>query len=204
MTKVQAKLYRETMQRSRKVLEEFDDDVLDAAAAEDETETVKKPAAMVKAKKGAKKKVEEKKSTNSSSHILMDLRKAASHPLLFRRLYTDAKVKQIAKECLNTPKWCDSVFELVVEDLEVSRDCVCGGSRAKWRSQIMSDAELHHFCEESDFDNLRKFALSPDAFLEGGKVKALQKHIIRCQKEGKRMLLFSQVSYPPFSNAVSS
>jgi SWI/SNF-related matrix-associated actin-dependent regulator 1 of chromatin subfamily A len=64
----------------------------------------------------------------------MDLRKAASHPLLFRRLYDDKKIRQIAKECLNTPTWCDSVLEYVIEDLE-----------------IMSDAELHHFCAESDF-----------------------------------------------------
>lgn len=41
---------------------------------------------------------------------------------------------------------------------------------------------------------LRKYALSTDAFLEGGKVAALQKHIERCKKQGKRMLLFSQVS----------
>lgn len=42
--------------------------------------------------------------------------------------------------------------------------------------------------------NLRKFALDPSVYLEGGKVAALQAHIERCKKEGKRMLLFSQVS----------
>ena len=40
---------------------------------------------------------------------------------------------------------------------------------------------------------LRRFALKPQVFLEGGKVAALRRHIERCQKEGKRMLLFSQV-----------
>jgi len=43
---------------------------------------------------------------------------------------------------------------------------------------------------------VRKFALDPKVFLEGGKVEALQKHIERCKAEGKRMLLFSQVSRP--------
>ncbi|ORY29510.1 SNF2 family N-terminal domain-domain-containing protein [Naematelia encephala] len=171
MTPVQAKLYRETLQRSRKVLEELDDEALDAAAVDDEKETTKKPST-----NGKKKKVEEKKGrAGDSAHILMDLRKAASHPLLFRRLYTDAKVKQIARACLNTPKWCDSNFDYVVEDLE-----------------IMSDAEIHHFCEEAEYDEINKFALDHKAFLEGGKVRALERHVKRCQKEGKRILLFSQ------------
>lgn len=128
MTPVQAKLYRETMNRSKKVLEELNDDALEAAAADDEAATTKGKGA----KKG--KKDEKKNQAGNSTHIIMDLRKAASHPLLFRRLYDDKKIRQIAKECLNTPTWCDSNFDFVVEDLEV-----------------MSDAELHHFCVESDY-----------------------------------------------------
>jgi SWI/SNF-related matrix-associated actin-dependent regulator 1 of chromatin subfamily A len=121
MTPVQAKLYRETMRRSKKVLEELDDTALEEAAAEDDAEgATGKPKA--KAKKGKKAAAEPKEVGNSSSHILMDLRKAASHPLLFRKHYTDAKVRALAKECLNTPQWCDSNFDYVVEDLQVSED----------------------------------------------------------------------------------
>ena len=120
MTTSQASLYRETLRRSKKVLEELTDDALDAVAVEDEETLGKKPLAngKGKAKQG---KPEEKRSpfASSSSHILMDLRKAASHPLLFRRLYGNAKVRQIAKECLNTPTWCDANLEYVIEDLEV-------------------------------------------------------------------------------------
>ena len=118
MTPIQAKLYRETLQRSKKVLEEMDDDTLEAAAEEDEEKAEGKPPTG----KPKIKKEEPKKGpfVSSGSHILMDLRKAASHPLLFRRLYTDAKVKQLAKACLATPKWCDSNYDYVVEDLEVS------------------------------------------------------------------------------------
>ena len=180
MSKVQAKLYQETMKRSRKVLEEMDDDALEQQAADDEAEGAggKKatgPKGSKKGKSGTATPTEKKSLVSSSSHILMDLRKAASHPLLFRRLYTDAKIRQIAKACLNTPKWCDSNYDYVVEDLE-----------------IMSDAELHRFCITSEFDELQKFALKPEAFLEGGKVEALRRHIERCKAEGKRMLLFSQ------------
>nr|XP_019012216.1 uncharacterized protein I206_03060 [Kwoniella pini CBS 10737]OCF50997.1 hypothetical protein I206_03060 [Kwoniella pini CBS 10737] len=136
MTKVQAKLYNETMNRSKKVLQE-----------------------LTKPKKG--------QSTigASSSNILMDLRKAASHPLLFRRLYTDAKIKKLAKECLNTPTYCDSRLDYVIEDLEVS---------------------------SSYFIELRKYALDPELFLEGGKIAALRKIIEKSKAEGKRILLFSQ------------
>jgi len=121
MTKPQATLYRDTLQRSKKVLAELSDDALDAAAVEDEEKEAKPPVANGKSKT-KKGKVQERKGpfASSSSHILMDLRKAASHPLLFRRLYSNAKVRQIAKECLNTPTWCESNLDFVIEDLEVS------------------------------------------------------------------------------------
>lgn len=132
MTAVQAKLYRETLGRSKKILEELDDNALEEAAADDdEKQTTKAKAGSSKKKK---KQDEVNNPAGNSTHIIMDLRKAASHPLLFRRLYDDKKIRQIAKECLNTPTWCDSNYDYVVEDLEV-----------------MSDAELHHFCVSSDY-----------------------------------------------------
>ncbi|WWC87733.1 uncharacterized protein L201_002625 [Kwoniella dendrophila CBS 6074] len=173
MTKVQSKLYHETMNRSRKVLQELSDDALETEAAnveETEQKSNAKKTTKAKSKKGG-----QITPAASSSNILMDLRKAASHPLLFRRLYTDAKVKKLAKECLNTPSYCDSRLDYVIEDLE-----------------FMSDYEISNFCSSSVEDELRKYALDPELFLEGGKIAALQKIIEKCKKEGKRMLLFSQ------------
>ncbi|OCF30483.1 hypothetical protein I316_07865 [Kwoniella heveanensis BCC8398] len=172
MSKVQAKLYSETMQRSRKVLQELSDDALDAAAADDEVANQKKPAAKKTTKSNAKK--GQITPASSSNNILMNLRKAASHPLLFRRLYSDAKIKQLAKECLNTPTYCDSRLDYVIEDLEVG---------------IPGSLPMPLLCK---WQELRKYALDPVQFLEGGKVTALRKHIERCKAEGKRMLLFSQ------------
>ncbi|KAI9632463.1 putative Swi2/Snf2-related ATPase, component of the SWR1 complex [Dioszegia hungarica] len=106
MTTTQATLYRETLERSKKVFAEVD---VDDLAAMDDEEVVKKVA---KGKKAVAKK------SSSSSHVLMDLRKAASHPLLFRKKYTDSIVRKIAKECLNTPRWCDANLDYVIEDLE--------------------------------------------------------------------------------------
>lgn len=109
MTPAQARLYRETMRKSRKAIVEMGEDALEEAAAADEDKPAPKKGGG--AAKGAAK--------TSSSNILMDLRKAANHPLLFRRLYTKAKIAAIAKECLNTPQWCDSRLDYVIEDLEV-------------------------------------------------------------------------------------
>lgn len=116
MTPTQARLYRETLRLSRKVMAEMDEDAIEAAAGDgDEDDGAKKPA---KGKAAAK-------SQNSSANIIMDLRKAASHPLLFRRLYNKTKVNTIAKACLNTEKWCDSRLDYVIEDLEVSYHGAC-------------------------------------------------------------------------------
>ncbi|WVQ92027.1 hypothetical protein IAS59_005835 [Cryptococcus gattii] len=172
MTKVQSKLYSETMQKSKKILSELTVEALEEVADEDgAAASGKKPETDKMAAKGKK----ASGMVTSGSNILMDLRKAASHPLLFRRLYTDAKIRQIAKACLNTPSYCDCNLDYVVEDLE-----------------YMSDYEISNFCTSSVEEELHKFALDPEVFLEGGKVMAMVKHIERCKAEGKRMLLFSQ------------
>ena len=131
MTPVQAKLYSQTLQRSKKLLAEMDDTTLEAEANAGDDE---KPSGAMTNSKAKSKAADKKKgpSSSSSSNILMDLRKAASHPLLFRRLYTDAKVKAIAKECLRTSRWCDSNFDYVVEDLEVSSSSRLAAIELTW------------------------------------------------------------------------
>lgn len=163
MTPTQARLYRDTLLRSRKAIASMSDAALEAV---DDVDEDGKP----KASKGKKKAAA---ASQSSANILMELRKAASHPLLFRRIYTMPKLKQIARACLNTPTWCDSNFDYVVEDLEV-----------------MTDAEIHSFVKEHP--ELAHFALDEKEFLEGGKMAALLRIINRCEAEGKRLLLFSQ------------
>ena len=58
----------------------------------------------------------------------------------------------------------------------------------------MSDAEIHRFCLNTEYPEIHKFALEPEAFLEGGKVMALKGIVEQSKKEDKRILLFSQVS----------
>ena len=67
----------------------------------------------------------------NSSNVLMDLRKAASHPMLFRRRFTDEILSSMAKVLLKEPdfKKRGALFDLVKEDMEV-----------------MTDSELQAFC----------------------------------------------------------
>jgi len=109
MTVMQKKIYDEALARSRKVLQELPDNekaLLEAVSAE-------------APKRGRPKKAVLVSSGVSSSNILMDLRKASLHPMLFRRLFDDAKVNVMARHCLSEPEFAQSNYELVVEDMQV-------------------------------------------------------------------------------------
>lgn len=119
LTPMQRSIYSDALKRSRKVLEELPKDekgLLEAASEE-------------KKKPGRPKKGVLMSSGTNSSNILMDLRKASAHPMLFRRLFDDDKVNLMARHCLSEPEFQQSNFDLVVEDM-----------------QVMNDAELQWFC----------------------------------------------------------
>jgi SWI/SNF-related matrix-associated actin-dependent regulator 1 of chromatin subfamily A len=109
----QSKLYSDILERSRTVLATQTEEELEKLALEDEDEEAK-----AKTKAKAKKALAKHKE-NASSNILMDLRKAAIHPLLFRRLYTDAIIRKMARDCMKEEQFMDSVYDLIVEDMEV-------------------------------------------------------------------------------------
>lgn len=73
----------------------------------------------------------EKKYLENTSNVLMDLRKAASHPMLFRTHFTDAKLTTMTRLLLKEPDFRKrgAVYEYVKEDMEV-----------------MTDSELQLFC----------------------------------------------------------
>ena len=68
----------------------------------------------------------------NSANVLMDLRKAALHPMLFRRRFSDTVLDSMTKVLLKEPdfKRRGALYELVKEDMSV-----------------MTDAELQAFCE---------------------------------------------------------
>lgn len=99
MTAMQREIYRETIAKHKKAVIEYQPSGTNTPAEE------AKPAPKKKGRAAAKtgKPVQE----NSTSNILMQLRKAANHPMLFRRLYDNRRIKQMAKDCLKEEEFAD-------------------------------------------------------------------------------------------------
>lgn len=127
MTPLQKSIYNEALQRSRKTifdLEPGSTEASDAPATNGRGKPVKK-------KTRATARTKDKMYLENSSNVLMDLRKAASHPMLFRRRFDDDKLNGITKLLLKEPdfKKRGALFDYVKEDMEV-----------------MTDAELQNLC----------------------------------------------------------
>lgn len=183
MTDIQKTIYHQTMQRSRRVLLEESDEEDELAIAE------------AAGQKGRPKKKKQLKSQQQdlSSNVLMDLRKATAHPMLFRRLYDEETIKLMARACLQEPEFQASKYELVVEDMSVSKRFT-GETCLLNETQVMTDAEIHHFCQR--YKSVRKYALDEERHTEAGKVTVLLRLLEQYTNEGRRVLVFSQVSHP--------
>ena len=114
------------------------------------------------------------KTGNDSSNIMMSLRKASIHPLLFRRHYNEGTLAKMSKACLREPEFAESNPNLVYEDMEV-----------------MTDHELLTFC--SRYPNTMAPFLLPDSVcLDSGKVTALVALLKTYLANNDRVLIFSQ------------
>ena len=109
---------------------------------------------------------------DSSSNILMELRKAANHPLLRRCIYDNDKIKQMAHLVMKESS-PDTVYDYVVEDLSV-----------------MSDFQIHKICPL--YKGLKSHALDNAAILNSGKFVILDSLLAEKKEMGDRVLLFSQ------------
>jgi len=115
-----------------------------------------------------------KKSGTETSNVMMALRQAAIHPLLFRRLYTDDKLRQMSRACLHEAEFAHSDIDLVYEDMSV-----------------MTDFELHAFCERYPL-SMSDFALRRAEWMDSGKVAALAALLDTYRANDDRVLVFSQ------------
>ncbi|KAL8950762.1 MAG: hypothetical protein Q9222_003217 [Ikaeria aurantiellina] len=111
---------------------------------------------------------------NETANVMMALRKASIHPLLFRRVYTDQTLKKMARACLAEDEFRHSQFELCLEDMSV-----------------MMDFELQRFCERYP-STMSRFRLRNDEWMDSGKVSKLTELLIHFRKNGDRVLVFSQ------------
>jgi SNF2 family DNA or RNA helicase len=127
MTPRQNTIYRDALQRSRKFVVEVEESEVEPIAG---GAANGKPKA-TKRKTRANQKPTDKTYLENSSNVLMDLRKAALHPMLFRTHFTSEILTAMAKQLLKEPEFKKrkAVFEYVKEDMEV-----------------MTDAELQAFC----------------------------------------------------------
>lgn len=105
--------------------------------------------------------------------MLMQLRKAANHPLLMRSLYTDKKLKKMTKDLLKDPSHRHAEYDYVLEDM-----------------QVMNDHELHKLC--AIYDCLNRYRLSDDDILKSGKFQVLDEMLAECKAHDQKVLIFSQ------------
>ncbi|KAM9888933.1 hypothetical protein OXX79_012513 [Metschnikowia pulcherrima] len=109
----------------------------------------------------------------SSTNVMMSLRKASMHPLLFRRIYTDEKIQEMAKRIMGEPQYVDANREYIVEDMSV-----------------MSDYELNALCEKFP-KTLGGYVLEQSKWLDSGKVTKLLEIVRAVISRGEKVLVFS-------------
>jgi SWI/SNF-related matrix-associated actin-dependent regulator 1 of chromatin subfamily A len=119
MTTQQRTIYSDALNRSRKTI--FD---LESEVSTPGTETPPVNGRVMPLKKPKAPRTKDKLYLENSSNVLMDLRKAASHPMLFRVRYTDKILDAITKVLLKEAdfKKRGAVAQFVKEDMEVMTD----------------------------------------------------------------------------------
>ncbi|KAI1321056.1 hypothetical protein EDD11_008637 [Mortierella claussenii] len=157
----------------REALGEDLDDPLDLIELEG-LDPKAKTKALKKAANAKKAAASSKKAKDQVANVLMQMRKAADHPMLFRELYTGDILKKIAKAITREVEFCDSNIDLIEEDMTV-----------------MTDFEIHRMCKQ--YKSINKFALPGDQWMHAGKVQELERLLPQIiHKEKSRVLIFSQ------------
>jgi SWI/SNF-related matrix-associated actin-dependent regulator of chromatin subfamily A containing DEAD/H box 1 len=146
MTELQRSIYMEALQRSRKTVLDAETSSIDTPTADTPPTNGHSKAAKKKARPNARPK--DKMYLENSSNVLMDLRKAASHPMLFRKRFTDDILAGITKQLLKEPdfKKRGALYDLVKEDMTVMTDAelqvFCATYKVSW-SNVPVLAEIH-------------------------------------------------------------
>lgn len=109
----------------------------------------------------------------SSSNVMMSLRKASMHPLLFRNHFNDKKISEMAKAIMNEPQYVEANRDMIVEDM-----------------QVMNDSELNALCEKFP-DTLASYSLEEEQWLDSGKVRTLLEIIKAVIERKEKILVFS-------------
>jgi SWI/SNF-related matrix-associated actin-dependent regulator 1 of chromatin subfamily A len=191
MTALQKRLYRGAMRRSRKTILEVTESTPSKAA--EGSEPVAKPRTTGKVADG-------KGHTENSANVLMELRKAALHPMLFRSRFDDQVLTEMTKLLLKEPdfKKRGAVFQYVKEDMEVMTDAELQAFCRTYKVRIVSKVKEPNYSLAQQ--STKRYLLDEDCYIDAGKVKLLLKLLGNYQKERRKCLIFSQVwcfSTPP-------
>lgn len=110
---------------------------------------------------------------DQASNILMRLRKAAIHPMLFRTIYTADKIDALAKDYVKEPQFMDVNLQHLREDFAIN-----------------SDAELSQLAAQ--YPATKKHQVAEEHWLNSGKIHALKKLIDEIKAKGEKLVIFSQ------------
>ncbi|KAH7123703.1 SNF2 family N-terminal domain-containing protein [Dendryphion nanum] len=108
------------------------------------------------------------------ANIMMKLRQAAIHPLLFRDRYTDDIIRKMSKACRKEDTFAQSDPATVFEEL-----------------QLYQDYQSHSLCIKYP-KALGKYALKNEEWMDSGKVQKLAELLKKHKENGDRTLIFSQ------------
>ena len=108
------------------------------------------------------------------ANVMMKLRQAAIHPLLFRHRYTDDKIRKMSKACLREDTFAESNPDIIYEELQLYQDYQC-----------------HHLALKYP-GALKKFELKDREWMNSGKVQTLLELLKKYKANGDRALVFSQ------------
>ncbi|GMM38568.1 DNA-dependent ATPase [Saccharomycopsis crataegensis] len=127
-----------------------------------------------KGRKATEESSELDKNRDQSSNIIMSLRKASIHPLLFRIHFTEPLLRKMAKDIMKEPQYRDANVQFIFEDMEV-----------------MTDFELHNLCLKFP-KTIGKYKLDlSEEILNSGKFMKLKELLPNFIIQGDRILIFS-------------
>ena len=120
------------------------------------------------------------KTEKDENNPLMQLRKAAIHPLLFRRHFTNEMIEEMA----------DILRETDPENFPSDNN----RRRVHLLTEMhgLSDFYLHIWCKK--YPSVSHFDIRNGAWMDSGKVEAMVKLVKGYEKAGDRVLIFSQFS----------
>jgi len=110
---------------------------------------------------------------DESANVLIRLRQAAIHPLLFRYFYTDKTLRRIAKTCPRIEQFRESNPEFIMTELVA-----------------YADFETHELCSKHTL--LQPYLLPASNWECSGKVSKMLELLTKFKAEGHRTLIFSQ------------